>query len=465
MRLVWLKTSDLRIEDNAALYHAAAKGLVIAVFVVTDEQYRQHDDAEIKQDFWWRNLVEISKSLDKLNIPLKVIYKEIYDQIPEVLFALAKKHRVTDLYFNQQYEVNETKTETAVTNLFDINDIKVHNYIDQTIFAPGSIRTGQGNYYTVFTPFKKNFLKAFKQRQLQVYAKPKKQKSTGIKTDQIQPWLEQKDIRSDLWPAGEMEAKRRLKEFITARILDYKTTRDIPSVNGTSILSPYLAAGVLSIRQCFLAIEETFGAHPPEGAVIWQSELIWREFYKHILVGFPKVAMHQPFKEKTNRLVWKKNDEFFQAWQEGKTGIPIVDAAMRQLNQTGWMHNRLRMVTAMFLSKNLFLDWRLGEQYFMQKLVDGDLAANNGGWQWSASTGTDAAPYFRIFNPVSQSQRFDPEGKFIRKFVPELSDCDNKSVHNPWGAKVYPSTINYPKPIVDLKMTRQFAIEQFKNLV
>ncbi|NNM14645.1 MAG: deoxyribodipyrimidine photo-lyase [Gammaproteobacteria bacterium] len=463
-QLVWLKTADLRVSDNSALYLAAAAGPLLAAFVITPEQYSQHDDAEIKQDFWYRNLINVRDELLKLNIPLKILSCPDFDGVPDELFKLAVKHNVETLHFNKQYELNERACEQAVRERFEKNDIAVESYTDSVMYEPGQLRTQKGDFYTVFTPFKKLFLREFEHLAWRVWPKPKKQESLDIQADDIDPWIDATDVRSDLWPSGETAAKRRLSSFIKNRVSDYKNTRDFPAVNGTSTLSPYLTSGVLSIRQCFQALGKIENLASNPGALTWQSELIWREFYKHILIGFPRVSQHLPFKEKTRGLQWNHNQEHFQAWCEGQTGIPIVDAAMRQLVQTGWMHNRLRMVTAMFLSKNLFLDWRQGEKFFMQHLIDGDLSANNGGWQWSASTGTDAAPYFRIFNPVSQSERFDPQGKFIRKFVPELKNCDNKSIHNPWNAKVPPKNLDYPRPIVDLKITRQLAIDKFKEL-
>ncbi len=201
-----------------------------------------------------------------------------------------------------------------------------------------------------------------------------------------------------------------------------------------------------------------------EGAATWISELIWREFYNHIIHFHPDICRHKPFKLKTDNIPWRYDDNLLEAWKKGMTGFPIVDAGMRQLLQTGWMHNRLRMVTAMFLSKILLLDWRLGEKHFMEHLIDGDFAANNGGWQWCASTGTDAVPYFRIFNPITQSQRFDPTGDFIRRFCPELSHLDSKTIHHPFAFGVKPKELNYPQPIVDYKAMRQNTIELFKRL-
>ena len=241
----------------------------------------------------------------------------------------------------------------------------------------------------------------------------------------------------------------------------------MPAEPGTSQLSPYLAAGVISIRQCLHAAlgynqgELDSGA---SGATTWINELLWREFYKHILVGYPRVSMHRAFRPETEALPWRRAPYELEAWQQGRTGFPIIDAAMRQLRETGWMHNRLRMITAMFLSKNLLIDWREGERWFMRHLIDGDLAANNGGWQWSASTGTDSVPYFRLFNPTSQSQRFDPDGQFLRRWLPELQHLSSRDIHSPATHHNLFGVIEYPTPIVDLGKSRARALDAFRNL-
>jgi deoxyribodipyrimidine photo-lyase len=325
----------------------------------------------------------------------------------------------------------------------------------------------------VYSPFKRSWYKAYREQSDRVkpIGKPKKQKSMVGLSDSVPSEVEGFAFEStdaNHWDAGEQVAKKMLKSFLRDHGDAYKEERDLPAIEGTSKLSPYLVSGVISLRMCVHAAVEANNGELEKGSngiVHWISELIWREFYKHILIGFPRVSMHRPFQLETERIEWKENDEHFQAWCEGRTGYPIVDAAMRQLVQTGWMHNRLRMIVAMFLTKNLFLDWRLGERFFMRHLIDGDLSANNGGWQWSASTGTDAAPYFRIFNPYSQSKKCDPDGEFIRRYVPELAGVEGSAVHEPQTIPgLLRSSIEYPDPIVYHSTTRNEAIEAFKAI-
>jgi deoxyribodipyrimidine photo-lyase len=261
-----------------------------------------------------------------------------------------------------------------------------------------------------------------------------------------------------------------LDEFIKKRLDEYKDRRDLPGVDGTSRLSPHLAAGTISPRTCLRAALDAAGwkegdkldPRRRDGAFTWISEVLWREFYKYLIAAHPRLSMGKPFKPETDDIEWSYDEDELEAWKTGRTGYPIVDAAMRQLLQTGWMHNRLRMIAAMFLTKDLLIDWRLGERHFMQHLVDGDLASNNGGWQWSASTGTDAAPYFRIFNPESQSKKFDESGDFIRRFIPELRDVEAPDIHNPTSEQR--ESAGYPEPIVDHAEARERAIEAFKSL-
>ena len=271
---------------------------------------------------------------------------------------------------------------------------------------------------------------------------------------------------AEMWPAGEAVGRRALEEFVGRRIGAYKSMRDIPSEVGTSMLSHHLAVGSVSARQCVAAACEANGGRlhrGSEGIDGWIEEIVWREFYKHLLVGYPRLSKGRAFKEETERIEWSDDEGHFDAWCEGRTGYPIVDAAQRQLLDVGWMHNRLRMISAMFLTKHLLTDWRKGERWFMRHLIDGDLASNNGGWQWSASTGTDAQPYFRVFNPTTQSERFDPDGAFIRRYVPELADVEGKAIHEPTRAGLF-EKLDYPEPIVEHKKARARAIEVFKAL-
>jgi deoxyribodipyrimidine photo-lyase len=267
------------------------------------------------------------------------------------------------------------------------------------------------------------------------------------------------------WILNEKALHQKLKKFVQESVLKYADLRDFPALEGTCKLSPYLAQGILTPKQILVALMkdhsqgdwlQLFGK---KGIEVFIGELIWRDFYQMVLYHFPSVSKHQSFKVPTPGIAWTSGDTaktYFKAWCEGKTGFPLVDAAMRCLNKTGWMHNRLRMVTAMFLSKLLLLDWRWGERYFMQHLIDGELGANNGGWQWCASTGTDAVPYFRIFNPTAQSEKFDPQGEFIRQYVPELSGLPAKEIHNP--SLLCRRECAYPEPIIDYVIQRRKAL-------
>jgi deoxyribodipyrimidine photo-lyase len=462
--LVWFRR-DLRVNDNSALHHAAKSaskdGGVVGLFVVTAQQWQEHDDAAGKVAFWLENLRQLATSLEKLNIPLRVESCDDFQSVPAVIAKVCKKYDCDNLFFNREYEVNESRRDDDVVDLCQAKSIQVNRFHDRVVVPPKEITTKDGRFYSVFTPYRKVWDTKFADYS-KVLAKPKKQIDIGIQSSPVPSKVKGFDL-SDSWPtlypAGEAEASKRLKSF-AQRIENYNQARDIPSIaNGTSELSAYLAAGVVSPRQCLQIATQT-----DDGTTTWVSELTWRDFYTHVMVGFPKVSKHQPFKDKTNAIDWRTDKSDFEAWASGNTGYPIVDAGMRQLNQTGWMHNRLRMVTAMFLTKNLLIDWRLGERYFMTHLIDGDLAANNGGWQWSASTGTDAVPYFRIFNPFSQSKRFDVDGQFIKQMCPELDAVPAAALHDPkkLTVQIEKLAIDYPDYIVDYKFGRERALAAFK---
>lgn len=455
--LVWLRR-DLRLSDNPALHFAceSATAGVIALYLLTPDTWQDHDDAQLKIAFWLENLIDLSEQLALLNIPLLVIESSATTLAKDILNTM-QQHNCQKLFFNCDSGPNERQHETTVESLCNKHDLAVKKYYGNLLFSPQTILKSDDTAYTVFTPYKKKCLEYLSHTELNAYPRPKPQKLLDLTMPNVVQQIKKYRIDLDVkrWPIGEAAARKRLNYFCENKIKNYHADRDYPSVTGTSRLSAYLTAGVISPKQCLSA---AMAMRTSQGRETWISEILWREFYQQILFHFPRVGKHRAFKLGTEKLQWHNNPAHFKAWCQGNTGVPIVDAAMRQLNKTGWMHNRLRMICAMFLSKNLFLDWRLGEQYFMQHLIDGDLAANNGGWQWSASTGTDAAPYFRIFNPYRQSERFDPKGRFIKHYCPELASLGEKEIHCP------PEIKDYPVPIVDVSATRQFAIAQFKQL-
>lgn len=472
MNLMWFR-SDLRIYDNPALYSAMQNGPTVAVYFLAAKQWQIHNVAPIQQDFILRQLQTLSEELEQLGVPLIVMDAADFSGVIPKLKQLVKEHAVEHVYFNHEYEWNESQlTELVSAQLASMN-VPTHGFHDQCLIPPGSIQNKQGTFYKVFTAFKNAYLADLNEKSRPIYPKPQAQQVLSVKGS-VSPLRETKvealvgvdESRKQgwqrLWPTTSGHANQLLEEFIEDAIFQYHELRDIPSISGTSKLSAYLAIGAISVRQCFQAAVMVKNGLDNQGVKTWVVELIWRDFYRHLMVAYPEICRFKPFKMNTDQLPWKQDNKLFTAWCEGRTGYPIVDAAMRQLVETGWMHNRLRMVTAMFLTKHLFIDWRLGEQFFMQHLIDGDLASNNGGWQWSASTGVDSVPYFRIFNPTRQSQRFDEKGAFIRQYVPELAALDNKSIHQP--NKQQQTLCGYAAPIVDHKTSVAQTKMHFKQL-
>ncbi|GAB2727627.1 deoxyribodipyrimidine photo-lyase [Halomonas garicola] len=467
LQLVWFR-SDLRLHDNRALTAAAARGPVLAVFLHSPAQWQAHGHGANKIDFWRRGVAALGDALKGLNIPLLQRSVENFDDAPETLAAVAREYGAETLHFNREYPLNEQRRDAAVQAAFSAEGLGSHGYHDAVAFAPGELLTGKGDYYGVFTPFANAWHRHLTAERLALADAPPAQAPLDIANDPL-PTLDtalaDAAIVGHQWPAGEDAAADRLARFLRYRGRHYREQRDFPGVRGTSELSPYLALGMISYRQCMNAVmTENDGqlAEGDAGLAAWVNELIWREFYQHVAAGFPRVCRYQPFKESTLALEWRDDDAGFAAWCEGRTGYPLVDAAMRQLVATGWMHNRLRMVTAMFLAKHLLIDWRRGEAFFLHHLVDGELCSNNGGWQWAASTGTDAVPYFRLFNPTTQSTRFDPDGEFIAHWLPELAPLPPRARHNPPAAER--GRLGYPKPIVDHRAARQRALDAFKAL-
>ncbi len=466
MKLVWLRR-DLRSIDNTALDHAIASGeLVTAIFIATPEQWQQQDLAPIQADFIYRRLFALQQELIALNIPL--LYQQVsdYQQASQTIIAIAQQLGVNQVLVNRDYEWNEQQRDRhAEHGLADLG-ITWSAFDDKCIVAPGQVLNKQGEYFKVFTPFKRAWLTRFSPPTI---TKPSAAVVNQLLIDGHEAlWgiacrFDFPRISSESWPVDFDTVRDKLRQFCHQALHRYHQQRDYPALEATSQLSPYLAIGVLSARQCLARMyAQSDSGTLSSGADVWLSELIWREFYQHLLTFEAKLSKGKAFHRWGDRLQWQNDNVAFARWCEGKTGYPIVDAAMRQLNQTGWMHNRLRMVVASFLTKDLHIDWHWGERYFMQQLIDGDYAANNGGWQWCASTGCDGQPYFRIFNPITQGERFDPDGQFIRQWLPELAKVPATYIHSPWkwpGVK----SLSYPAPIVDHKTEREVTLSLYKQ--
>jgi deoxyribodipyrimidine photo-lyase len=454
--LVWFRC-DLRMHDNLALAAACRdpKAKVVGLFVATPEQWRQHNMAPRQAEYLWLHLQTLQDSLAERGIVLFIREAATFADSVDSLKAFCAEQEVDALFYNYQYELNERLRDAEAERALG-RDVICQGFDDSVMLAPGSVTTGNHEMYKVFTPFSRAFIKRLQESLPECVPAPRP-RGEAVLPAKIKAFnYPRREVDEDLFPVGERAAIARLREFCLGPAADYPERRDFPAIEGTSRLSACLAIGVLSPRQC---LHRLLKEHPQalEGGTgaTWLNELIWREFYRHLLVAWPKLCRYRPFTAWTDGVRWQQDEEKLTAWQEGNTGYPIVDAAMRQLNATGWMHNRLRMVTASFLAKDLLVDWRAGERYFMSQLIDGDLAANNGGWQWAASTGTDAAPYFRIFNPTTQGERFDADGEFIRRWVPELKEVPGKHIHAPWAwADKQQQKLDYPRPVVDHKQAR-----------
>ena len=461
--LVWFR-ADLRVHDNIALAAACRDkdANVLALFMATPEQWRQHDMAPRQAALLRADLTDLQHSLAGKGIPL--LYKEVGDFAAQLqtVQEICKQHKVTHLFYNYQYEFNEQQRDRQLEKMLE--GVVCEGFDDSVMLAPGSVMTGNHEMYKVFTPFKNAFIKRLKEALPECVAAPAVRGETIKELPELTFDYPQQPFDETLFPADEKAAIAQLRQFCKQDAASYDARRDFPAIEGTSRLSACLALGAISPRQCLhrLLAEQPQALEGGAGSV-WLNELIWREFYRHLMTFHPGLCKHRPFIGWTDNVKWQSNDKQLKAWQSGQTGYPIVDAAMRQLNETGWMHNRLRMITASFLVKDLLIDWRIGERYFISQLIDGDLAANNGGWQWAASTGTDAAPYFRIFNPTTQGQKFDADGEFIRRWVPELNAIPAKAIHEPWAwADKQRVKLDYPRPIVDHKQARVATLAAYE---
>lgn len=468
IQLVWFR-SDLRVRDNPALVNAMAAGPTLALFVVSEAQWREHGHGDNKIHFIYRNVIALQRELAKLKVPLVVMSVPEFADTAEALVDWVTKWQVAAVYANGEYALNERQRDKACKGALAGVGVELHLLHGNRVIAPSQLVKDDGTHYQVYTPFSKRWREIAEHQWQTPLAMPTPQQALAksqlpnSEFDLPKALAQGGDKLAALWPGGEVEAQNRLLQFCDRAIADYKEQRDFPAIEGTSTLSAYLNVGAISVRQALAEVLRRYGWHTENrGAKTWVNELIWGEFYHAITWHNPRVCRYQPYIAKGARVPWRQDDDAFERWCSGNTGVPIVDAAMRQLLATGWMHNRLRMVVAMYLSKNLLLDWRRGEAWFMEHLVDGDFAANNGGWQWSASTGTDAAPYFRLFNPFSQAARFDPDARFMRRYLPELAELPAKALQDEKALeKSRPA--EYPEPLVDLKFSRERALETFKT--
>jgi deoxyribodipyrimidine photo-lyase len=472
--LVWLRR-DLRVHDHAALAAALAQCRTVFVAFIFDKTIL--DVLPSKQDrrveFIWQSVTEVDLALRKHGGQLLCQHAIAEQAIPRLALEL----NATAVFTNHDYEPQAIMRDERVREQLRAHDINLHTFKDQVVFEKSEVLTASQTPFSVFTPYKNAWRKRFDQfpampfecvltkAQLSAQVPASLSSKVGI------PSLQEMDFKptnlNELKIHGGSAAGLALLHDFADRINHYRDTRDYPAVKGPSYLSVHFRFGTISIREAVKLALSAKNFASNEGAQTWLAELIWREFYFQILHHHPRVA-ERAFKPDYDNIAWERDEALFAAWKEGRTGYPLVDAAMMQLNQTGYMHNRLRMVVASFLMKDLGIDWRWGEQYFADQLNDFDLSANNGGWQWAASSGCDAQPYFRIFNPITQSEKFDAEGKFIKRYLPQLAGLSKKTIHAPWLAGPIELTSaqiklgeNYPHPIVAHDVARAKTLERY----
>lgn len=457
--LVWFR-NDLRLEDHPALYHAAQSGNpVIPVFLWTPGSDGRWAPGGAGR--WWLHhaLKSLADQLEGLGS--RFILRSGHNE-SELLKALLKETGAESIYWNRRYEPGGIQTDTQLKK-----DLPAKSFRGNLLFEPHQIANQSGDYYKVFTPFYKAMMA--KEDISEPVEAPKSLNAPGSWPESLP--LEDLNLLPDIpWDEGFYTAwnptregcEEQVRTFLDEAAGAYKTKRDFPGIRGTSRLSPYLHFGQVSSRRLWhLAQEASEQGASRTGVEAWTRQLVWRDFATHLLYHQPQLDW-EPMQEKFKDFPWGKHDEQLRAWQRGQTGYPIIDAGMRELWATGWMHNRVRMIVASFLVKDLLIHWREGALWFWDTLVDADLPNNSFGWQWAGGCGADAAPYFRIFNPVLQSKKFDPDGAYIRRWVPELRELDTKDLHAPWEMDTPPK--NYPAPIVDHSQARDRALEALGSL-
>lgn len=478
MHLIFWFRKDLRLYDNNALSHflkdIRSSESYSFIYIKNENSFRYFGEKRI--NFLYECLEELKNDLSEFSSKLQILSgksKEIFKRI------LDEKNPVS-VYVNEQVEPYCKERDNSVKELIENSGGRFFSFTDSTLITPGDIKNGDGKQYKVFTPFMNNALSFltkvhYEKRKCEFQKYDIRNEFVFERVSEFKLENERwKLSRSEFLRGGRKEGLKLLKNFYENKIDRYQSNRDFPSLNGTSFLSPHLHFGTVGIREAFRTAKVKLDKVKTERDTMevktWINELLWREFYYHITFHNPQIS-YQSYKKEYDNLKWNYDEYEFGKWCEGKTGFPIVDAGMRQMNNEGWMHNRVRMIVAMFLTKDLFIDWRLGEKYFAEKLTDMDFSSNNGGWQWSASTGVDAQPYFRIFNPYLQSKKFDPDGEYIRKYVLELSSLPVEFVHEPQimnsaEQEKYKVVIgkDYPYPMTDHKSAKDKAIKNFKEV-
>ncbi|HEV3152917.1 MAG TPA: deoxyribodipyrimidine photo-lyase [Candidatus Baltobacteraceae bacterium] len=465
--IVWLRR-DLRLSDNHALYRAVRTCERIAIAFVVNPPLL--DDGRIGSPIatsFFSAVGSLRADLRKRGSDLAVLRGDFAEE----LAAFCARTRASDVFFNEDFEPGAIARDAAVRSALEASGIAVHATLDHVYFGAGEVLNRTGEPYRVFSPYQRHWLE---QRAVAprlpfpsdgTWLDRRLVSATELGATSPSPVPEMFGLQTiPVWNAmSENAARARLLRFLKTAAGDYEQARNVPGLQATSRLSADLRAGTIGIRTCVeSAFRSARGATPAHRRSIerWISELIWRDFYQSILRAYPHVE-RDAFQPAAANIAWRDAPDDFRAWCEGRTGYPMVDAGMRQLNATGWMHNRARMIVASFLTKHLLIDWRHGERYFAQRLADADLAQNNGGWQWAASTGTDAVSYFRVFNPTVQGKQFDPLGRYVKQFVPELNAVPEAYVHEPW---LMPALCpGYPPPIVEHRHARERAIRVYRE--
>ena len=464
-RTLYLHSNDLRLQDNPALNDALSADAMLPAYILDNSAKHPIQGAAA----WWlhQSLSSLTDAYEDLGFKLHFFKGEPLSIVSQLIEA----ENITKIVCARAYAPHEREQQKQIHHWCKENGIEFTRFASTLLAEPEQIQNKQGSYYKVFTPFSKQYIDHVRRQPVGLQNTIS---AIAIKTNDhtlvelaLEPTINWADNFSDWWQPGEQGGAQCLQESIEDKVCEYGDQRDLMGKDGTSQLSAHLRFGELSPAYVWSEVSK---ALPSEQSYPFLRQLIWRDFNHHLLFHRPEIV-DSCFSAKFNGFPWQQNDEALARWQKAKTGYPIVDAAMQQLWQTGWMHNRARMIVASFLTKHLLISWQSGADWFWDTLVDADLANNVGGWQWTAGCGADAAPYFRIFNPITQGQKFDPSGTYTRRWLPELAKLSNKYIHRPWDAPESERRQagvrlgdNYPKPIVDHSEARNLALDTYKSM-